>query len=83
MASAMSDLFTVSFVAASLVLRISVRGRDRRNATATGADSQCQLDRRYRPRFSLVWPAAEADQGAEQSCKHQAELGSRRGTSAF
>src|SRR5436853_6138671 len=29
MASAMSDLFTVSFVAASLVLRISVRGRAR------------------------------------------------------
>jgi hypothetical protein len=32
MASAMSDLFTVSFVAASLVLRISVRGRQGKNA---------------------------------------------------
>jgi len=31
MASAMSDLFTVSFVAASLVLRISVRGRQGKN----------------------------------------------------
>jgi hypothetical protein len=37
MASAMSDLFTVSFVAASLVLRISVRGRERGNVVAGGA----------------------------------------------
>ena len=36
MASAMSDLFTVSFVAASLVLRISVRGRQGKNPPGLG-----------------------------------------------
>src|SRR5437899_12381689 len=43
-------------------------GRDNRNAGATGADSHCRLGPPYRPRFSLVWPAAEAEQGAEQPC---------------
>ena len=41
MASAMSDLFTVSFVAASLALRISVRGRHHPTMDCNGAWQPC------------------------------------------
>jgi hypothetical protein len=51
MASAMSDLFTVSFVAASLVLRISVRGRVHQSAPLSalrcdvGSANHCSASR--------------------------------------
>src|SRR5437870_1180507 len=68
MASAMSDLFTVSFVAASLALRISVRGRDLASDGDCATGRLCCVDRPLR--HSLGNLAA-----SRHRCYHRRRLG--------
>ncbi len=66
MASAMSDLFTVSFVAASLVLRISVRGRARAIAARGPLGSLTKVFRPFVCQGARSFAVALASQFADQ-----------------